>query len=121
LTAGAAHAWQTGSVGDVAGVLGGSLVQLPAVWVVMGIVVAAFGVRARYGVAGWVALTAFLLLGEVGAVLKLPRRVLDLSPFAHVPQLPGAPVPAAPVVALLGVAVLLGVFGLACFVRRDVE
>jgi ABC-2 type transport system permease protein len=120
LSAGAARAIQTGHVGDLLSVIAGSLVQLPAVWVVVGVVVAAFGVDARFAVTGWIALTAFVILGEVGAMFALPRGVIDLSPFAHVPQLPGATVHTAPIIVLLGIAAVLTAAGLAGFRHRDI-
>jgi ABC-2 type transport system permease protein len=46
--------------------------------------------------------------------------VLDLSPFAHVPKLPGGDVSAAPLLWLVLVVVVLAVVGLLGFQRRDV-
>ncbi len=45
---------------------------------------------------------------------------MDLSPFAHVPKLPGGTFSATPVVALTAVAALLGAVGLAGLRRRDI-
>ena len=71
--------------------LAGALVQLPAIWVVGAIVVAAFGLSPRLSSVGWFALAVFLLLGEVGPVVGLDRRVIDLSPFTkHEVSGPGA-------------------------------
>ncbi len=120
LAAGLAHAAQTRDAGQVGRVLAGALVQLPAAWVLTGIVVAAFGLAPRWTVAGWAALVAFLLLGELGPLMQLPRAMLDLSPFAHVPRLPGAQLTATPLVVLLLVAVALTGAGLAGFRRRDI-
>ncbi len=119
VTAGGAYAWHTRRAADVLDVLGGALVQLPAIWVVIGIVVAAFGVGARAAGVGWGALVTFLLLGEFGPLFKLPQPVMDLSPFAHVPQLPGTAVRAMPIVALLAAALMLTIAGLDGLRRRD--
>jgi hypothetical protein len=90
LGAGLAHGTQVGDVNQIGRVLGGALVQLPAAWVLTGIVVAAFGFAPRLAVAGWVALVGFLLLAEIGPLLKLNQWVMDLSPYAHVPKILGA-------------------------------
>jgi ABC-2 type transport system permease protein len=120
LAAGTSHAAQTGDAAQVGRVLAGALVQLPAVLVLTGIVVAAFGLAPRWTLAGWAALVGFLLLGEVGPLLRLKQWMMDLSPYAHVPRLPGSHVTAAPLVALLSIAVALMVAGLVGFRRRDV-
>jgi len=46
--------------------------------------------------------------------------VLDISPFTHVPKLPGAPVSAAPMLWLSLAAVAFGAAGLAALRRRDI-
>jgi len=97
-----------------------ALVQLPAAWVLVGLTVAAFGLASRLALVGWIALTAFLLLGEFGSLLGLHQWVMDLSPFAHTPRLPGVPVSAVPLVVLTLLAVALGAGGLAALRRRDI-
>jgi len=97
-----------------------ALAQLPAVWVVTGIVAAFFGLAPRWTVGGWIALVGFLLLGELGPVLQLDHWLLDLSPFAHVPRVSGGTLTAAPMAWLLAVAALLMAGGLAGFRRRGI-
>ena len=67
LAAAAARAVQAGGLTDSAGVVGGALLQLPAIWVVMGIAMAAFGVGSRYAMAGWIALDGLPAPGGAGA------------------------------------------------------
>jgi ABC-2 type transport system permease protein len=100
-------------------VLWSALVQLPAVWVLAGITVALFGLAPRIAMAAWGALGAFLLLGEVGPLLKLKQWMMDVSPFSHIPKLPGAEVRVLPLVWLLAIAAALTAAGLAGFRRRD--
>ncbi len=119
LTGAVARAAGSGGWDDAPGIVAGALLQLPAVWVVIGIAVAAYGLGARYAVVGWVALAVFLLLGTIGSLFDLPQEVVDLSPFTHVPQLPGAAVQVTPEVVLLVVAVALTGAGLAALRRRD--
>jgi ABC-2 type transport system permease protein len=120
LGAGLAHGARLGELSQAGPVLTGALVQLPAAWVVAAIVVALFGLAPRLIVGGWVALVAFLLLGEFGPLLRLDQWLLDLAPFTHLPKLPGAPFTAAPIWWLLAVAATLIAAGLVGFRRRDV-
>ncbi len=120
LSAGFVSARQVGDMTELGRVLGGALVQLPAVWLIIGIVVAAFGLAPRAIVVGWVALIGFMLLGEFGSLFNLSHFVMDLSPFAHVPRLPGGAFHAAPLAWLTVIAAGLMAIGLAAFRRRDV-
>jgi ABC-2 type transport system permease protein len=118
--AGVAYAAQTGHPADFWRVLAAAVVRVPAAWLMAGIVVAAFGLAPRAVVVGWVALVAFLLLGEFGPLFGLDRWVMDLSPYAHVPRLPGGDFSATPLVWLLGLGAVLVAAGLGGFRRRDV-
>jgi len=112
------------AIGDVPGatvtMVGAALVRVPAVWAVTGLAAAIFGLLPRATVVAWVALVAFLVVGELGPLVRLPGWAMDTSPFAHVPSLPGGAMTWAPLVALLAVAALLLAVGVAAFQRRDV-
>ena len=58
-----------------------------------------------------------LLVGHDAAV---DQWLLDVSPFTHVPHLPGGHAVATPFVALIAVAIVLTVGGLAALRRRDI-
>jgi ABC-2 type transport system permease protein len=119
--AGLAHGSQTGDMGRAFNrVVGAALVQIPAVWVLVGIVAALFGLLPRWSSFAWVLLVAFLLLGEFGSLFKLRQEVMDLSPYAHVPNLPGGQLTVLPLVVLTAVAAALTLAGVAGFRRRDV-
>lgn len=120
LSAGLAFAAQVDDLGRGLEVLAAALAYLPAVWVLTAIVVACFGSAPRLAAAGWVALVVFVLLGELGPLLELPIWLMDASPFAHIPQLPGASFDLFPLVGLTFVASVLIAVGLALFARRDV-
>ncbi|MFC7547892.1 ABC transporter permease [Plantactinospora sp. GCM10030261] len=106
---------------QVAELIAAALVHLPAVLVLAGLVVVLFGQLPRLSVPlSWTVLAAFLLMGQLGAVLELPRPVLNLSPFSHVPAVPATDPTATPLVVLTGVAVALLMIGLVAFRRRDV-
>ncbi|RIV41458.1 ABC transporter permease [Micromonospora radicis] len=99
---------------------GAAALRLPALLVVAGVVTALFGALPRWSVAlSWTVLIAFLLLGQLGAVLELPQAALNLSPYTHVPSVPAADVAVLPLVTLTGVAVALLALGLVTFGRRD--
>jgi ABC-2 type transport system permease protein len=112
------------SINDVAGqlprVLAGALIQLPAVWLLSGIATALFGLLPRFAWGAWLFLMLFALLGQFGELLKLNQRVLDRSPFTHIPRVPGGDVTAAPLVWLVAISVAMLAIGLAGFRQRDV-
>ncbi|MEU1935148.1 ABC transporter permease [Streptomyces coeruleorubidus] len=100
-------------------ILGACLVQLPAIWVIGGLAVLLHGLLPRAAAAAWGVAGAVLLIGWVGPALDVPQAVLDLSPFGHLPKLPGGSMEWGPVVVLTGLAVALVAAGLAGLRRRD--
>ncbi|MCC5476964.1 ABC transporter permease [Streptomyces barringtoniae] len=104
---------------EVGPVLGACLLQVAAVWVIGGVAVLLFGVLPRGAVAAWGVAGAVLLIGWIGPALNAPRAVLDLSPFGHLPKLPGGGMEWGPVGVLLGLAAVLVAGGLAGVRRRD--
>jgi ABC-2 type transport system permease protein len=117
--AGLIHGVRSGDMGQLPHVLWSAIVQLPAVWVLAAITIALFGLVPRFVVAGWGVLAVFLLLGQLGSVLRLKQWAMDISPFTHVPKLPGAEMRFTPVVWLVVVAAAFTAAGLAGFRRRD--
>jgi ABC-2 type transport system permease protein len=106
---------------EVPALVGAALAQLPAVLVIAGVAVAMFGLLPRSCVAGgWSALALAALLVLFGPVFRLAQWVQDISPFAHVPKLPGGPVSAAPLAWLAALAVALTAAGMAGLRRRDI-
>jgi ABC-2 type transport system permease protein len=105
---------------ELSRVLEGALVQVPAVWVLAAVAVALVGLAPRFAAAAWGALGVCVLLGLVGAALQLDHWVMDLSPFTHLPKVPGAALTATPLVLLLAVAAVLGGAGLAGLRRRGI-
>jgi ABC-2 type transport system permease protein len=104
---------------QVGPILGACLVQVAAVWVVGGVAVLLYGVLPRAATAAWGVAGAALLIGWVGPALNAPRAVLDLSPFGHLPKLPGGGMEWEPVLVLLLVSAALVAGGLAGLRRRD--
>ncbi len=105
--------------GRLGPVLGACLVQLPAVWVIGGCAVLLHGVWPQAAPAAWGVAGAALLIGWLGPALDLPDAVLDLSPFSHLPKLPGAEMMWRSAAGLTGMAVALTAVGLAGLRSRD--
>ena len=122
LGAGLGYGYRSGGGGaEVARLAGAGLAQAPAALVIAGIAAALFGLAPRASVAGsWSALGAAVLMLLLGATLQLSHWLLDVSPFQHLPKLPGGPVSVAPLVWLSLIALALGVVGLAGLRRRDI-
>lgn len=122
LGAGLGYALRSGgSGGEVARLVGAGLAQLPAALVVAGVAAALFGLAPRASVAGgWTALGVAVLMLFLGATLRLPHWVLDISPFTHLPKLPGGTVSAAPLAWLSVIALALAAAGMIGLRRRDI-
>jgi ABC-2 type transport system permease protein len=118
--AGLAYGVQIHDVGGQVGrMLGDLLVQLPAAWVLAGLGAALFGLVPRLAAWNWALFGAFALLFEVGAIVGFNQRIVDISPFAHTPKLPGGEFSATPLIWLTVIAVVLIGGGVAGFRRRD--
>ncbi|WP_329338628.1 ABC transporter permease [Streptomyces sp. NBC_01352] len=102
-------------------ILGACLVQVAAVWVIGGLAVLLHGLAPRAAVAAWGVAGAVLLIGWVGPALDVPQAVLDVSPFGHLPKLPGGEMEWGPVLVLVLLAVALVGVGLAGLRRRDMS
>ncbi|MDX8141412.1 ABC transporter permease [Lentzea sp. BCCO 10_0061] len=120
LAAGVVHAVRTGDATQVGRVFAGAVVEVPAAWVLTGVAVVLFGAARALAGAGWAVLAVFLLLGDLGPVLKLDQWLMDLSPFTHVPHLPGGTFAAMPMAWLAVSTLLLTGAGLMALRRRDV-
>jgi ABC-2 type transport system permease protein len=105
-------------VHDLGIVMRAAMVQLPAVWAIGAVAVLLFGAAPRWAAAGWAAVGACFVLGQVGAALDLDQWILDLSPFTHVPALPGHRfwLPLAVLTVASGLLAAIGVRG---FAHRD--
>ena len=67
--------------------------RCPAVWVMAGLAVGVFGLAPRIAVpVAWTALGVAALITLLGPAIRLSQWVLDVSPFFHIPKLPGAAV-----------------------------
>jgi ABC-2 type transport system permease protein len=119
---GLGYGLRAGSAGTETGrMLGAGVSQLPAVLVVTGVAVLAFGLVPRWSVPGmWTLVGLLVLLQLFGPVLRFSHWVMDVSPFSHVPRLPGGTVQARPLTWLCAVALVLSLAGLDALRHRDV-
>ncbi|MFJ8854459.1 ABC transporter permease [Streptomyces sp. NPDC102437] len=106
---------------ELPAVLGASLVQLPAIWLLGGVTVLLYGAFPKAAVASWGVAGICLALGWLGPAVDMPQAVMDMSPFTHLPKLPGGTgMEWGPVLALTAVAVALVGTGVGALRRRDV-
>ncbi|MFJ1550759.1 ABC transporter permease [Streptomyces sp. NPDC088246] len=106
---------------ELPAVLGASLVQLPAIWLLGAVAVLLYGALPKAAVASWGVAGICLALGWIGPAIDLPQPLMDVSPFTHLPKLPGGTgMEWGPVLALTATAVVLVGAGVAALRRRDV-
>jgi ABC-2 type transport system permease protein len=116
---GTAYAVAGGGARQVPRLTGAALAYVPAVWLLVGLALALFGLVPRWTAGAWVALTVCLVIAMFGPLLDLPSWVLDLSPFEHTPGVPAEAVRVLPLAVLVAVAAALTAIGFAAFRTRD--
>ena len=120
LATGLAYGVAGGSLQDVPRLFVAALVYAPAMWIMIGLVIALDGLVPRLVGVSWAILIACVLEGFLGAVIGIPRWLSDLSPFERVPQLPAASLTVLPLVVMSAVAAGLTLIGLIGLRRRDI-
>ena len=122
LATGLGYGLSVGGAGSAtARMLGAAVAQFPAALVIVGVAMLALGAVPDGCVAvGWTAVGLAVALNIFGQVLQLSHWVLDVSPFTHVPKLPGGTVSATALAWLCVTGVALCALGLAALRRRDV-
>ena len=111
----------TGDAAELPRIAGAALVQVPAVWVLAGLAIAAYGLAPRAVAVAWVALAVCFVVGLFGALLDLPAWLIDLSPYSHVPEVPASALTPGPLIALTAIAAALLLVGVAGLRRRDID
>lgn len=104
---------------DFGPVLGAALVQLPAIWLLGALAVLLYGALPKAAPVAWGVVGASLLIGWIGPALDLPRTVMNLTPFGHLPKLPGPEMAWSPVLLMTAGAAALLAAGLMALRRRD--
>ncbi|MFD0413108.1 ABC transporter permease [Streptomyces sp. NPDC127108] len=104
---------------DFGPIVGACLVQLPAIWLLGALAVLLHGLSPHLAVGAWGVAGLALLIGWIGPALDVPQPIMNLSPFSHLPKLPGQDMAWTPVLLLTAAAVVLTAAGLAGLRRRD--
>ncbi|MGI9578566.1 MAG: ABC transporter permease [Microthrixaceae bacterium] len=105
----------------VAQMIGSCLAVAPAVAVVAAVAFLLCCALPKWALLAWAAMAFVVVVGLLGAVLNLPQWVMDVSPFAHIPPAPAAPVTAGPLIVLMAISVALVALGLFLLDRRDMH
>jgi ABC-2 type transport system permease protein len=92
---------------------------LPAVWLLVAVAVALYGLVPRGALLAWSALTWCVIVGILGDLLDLPTWLRDLSPIQHTPRVPATDWSIVPLAALIFAAAVLAYAGTIGFERRD--
>ena len=121
LGTGISYAFVVGDVGGVPRLVGGAVAYAPAVLVLVGLVMALYGLRPGVASLVWAGLAVCFVVGFFGRLLSLPAWVQNLSPFQHVPRIPSAAFSLVPIVVLSLAAVAFTVAGAVAFRRRDLQ
>lgn len=98
-----------------------SAAYVPVLWLIVGLATALFGLIPRAVGLVWALLAYVVTVGILGGLLQFPDWSYDLSPFAHVPQLPAEGFSVTPLAVLTVIAAGLVAIGLAALRRRDLH
>ncbi len=108
-------------LGLLVGALGAALAYIPAVWLLVGLVALLFGYGPRLLAIPWIVLVYGVFIGLFGDMLEVPGWAKAVSPFDHVPELPGGSVEPWSIAIMLAIGMLLIGLGLYSFRHRDLE
>jgi ABC-2 type transport system permease protein len=109
-----------GDAGTLPRTLVASLAYVPAVWLLVGVVLALFGVSPRWVGLAWGVWAFWMVIATFGSLLDPPAFVLDLSPFEHTSLVPAQTLTFPPLVGILLVTAALGGIGFLGTQHRDI-
>jgi ABC-2 type transport system permease protein len=101
--------------------VGASLAYMPAIGVFIGLVIACFGIIPRAMIAlSWFTMVFALLISQLGALLKLPTWLMNLSPFTHISAGPSEEIAMTPLVVLTAISLGLLILGIIALRKRNI-
>ena len=121
LGVGVAAATQQGEARWITDMLIAGIAHLPAMWLVAAAAVTLYGFLPRVAGVSWALLGYAAFVGLMGDALDMPARARELSPFHHVPELPGGDFAVAPIAILLAIVATLVGAGLTGLRRRGIN
>jgi len=111
----------TGDAGLALRLTWAALAYAPALWVVVGLVAALFGLAPRAVMVTWALVLYSFVVNYLGQLLQFPEWMSRLSPFGHVPQMPMEAFSVWGLAGLVVLAAALTAAGLAGFRHRDLQ
>lgn len=112
-------------LGDFWGYVGqmvkAGLVTTPALWIIAAAAVALFGLVPKWTSAAYGVFGVLVFIAYLGPLIDAGQWFLDLTPYSHIPKVPGGVFHWTPLVWMTAVAAVLTVAGLVGVQRRDVS
>ncbi|SER72428.1 ABC-2 type transport system permease protein [Propionibacterium cyclohexanicum] len=96
-----------------------ALVSLPGIWLIAAIAFLALSWAPRFDWLGWAVLGWVVVVQELGGLIGLPHRLMELSPFPHLPQRPVDAMTWPGVIVLCALSALLIGVAMVGYRRRD--
>lgn len=97
------------------------LITTPALWIIAAVAVALFGLMPKWTSGAYGVFGVLVFIAYLGPLVNAGQWFLDLTPFTHIPKVPGGVFHWTPLVWMTAAAAVLSAAGLAGFRRRDVS
>ncbi|ACU74492.1 ABC transporter membrane-spanning protein [Catenulispora acidiphila DSM 44928] len=97
------------------------LITTPALWIIAAVAVALFGLMPKWTAGAYGVFGVLVFIAYLGPLVNAGQWFLDLTPFTHIPKVPGGVFHWTPLVWMTAVAAVLSAVGLVGFRRRDVS
>ena len=107
--------------GRVGQMVKAGLITTPALWVIAAAAVALFGLVPKWTSAAYGVFGVMVFIAYLGPLVNAGQWFLDLTPYTHIPKVPGGTFTWTPLVWMTVVAAVLSAAGLLGFRRRDVS